>query len=182
MREAMPKLRLWAHISREVTQAWAIPELADQCGLGGNELIVTGPEKDGVSGEMGDDTLANMYSACLVTLGIGMGEGWGYPLAESLACGRPVIHCDYAGGAALVPQASWRVKAQAMHVESAYALKRPIIDPGEFADAALAAADWVLREPEVASAYCAGSVRHLGWDRLWPRWEAWFRQGLRELE
>lgn len=180
MKQAMPRLKLWCHISKEVTSAWSLPELADQCAVAAEDLIVTGTG-EGISGAIPDDHLANLYSACVVTLAPGLGEGFGWPIVESLACGRPVIHVDYAGGAALVPQQAWRVKPKMFHVESAYALKRPIVDPGDFAEAALVAAEWMLREPSVVAAYCQGSVRHLGWDSLWPRWEAWFRQGMGEL-
>lgn len=177
MKKTMPRLRLWAHVNSEVTVAWSLPELAEQCGLGAQDLIVTSSEKGGLP----DEHLANLYSACVVTLGIGLGEGFGYPLVESLACGRPVVHCDYAGGAELVPVPAWRVRARAFHVESAYALHRPIIDPDKFAGAALAAAEWGLAEPEISEAYCAGSVQHLGWDSLWPHWERWIRAGFAEL-
>lgn len=177
MKQVMPRLRLWCHTNAEVTAAWSLPELMEQCALGPQDVFVTTSEKGG----LGDDALANLYSACVVTLGIGLGEGFGYPLVESLACGRPCVHPDYAGGAELIPEAGWRVGAKAWHVESAYALRRPVIDPQDFADAALSAADWMMREPAVCAAYCQGSVRHLGWDRLWGRWETWLREGMKEL-
>ena len=44
-----------------------------------------------------DEQMARMYSACNVTLGIGNGEGYGYPIFESLACGVPCIHGTYSG-------------------------------------------------------------------------------------
>ena len=42
--------------------------------------------------------MAQFYSACDVTLGIGLGEGAGYPLFESTSCGTPVVHGNYGGG------------------------------------------------------------------------------------
>lgn len=151
------KLRLWIHTD-SMERYWSIPALLVDHGMLGHTMISLG--------YLPDERMAQAYSACDVTLGIGSGEGWGYPLAESLACGTPVIHGNYAGGAEIVPNAM-RVEPLAFHAEGLYSCLRPIFDPQE----------WASRVLE-----CAGQRATLdpqyAWSNLWPRWEAWFRKGL----
>src|SRR5271154_1836883 len=88
-------VRIWCHTDA-IERNWDIGSLISDFGLSGRACITTQ--------EMPDETMNMLYSACDVTLGIGSGEGFGYPIYESLASGTPVLHHNYAGGAEWLPR------------------------------------------------------------------------------
>lgn len=174
MREEKKELKYWLHADEEVRH-WSVPELAQVYGLNGPMLTVTT--------EMTDQGLAEMYSRSLVTMLPTLGEGFGYPIVESLACGVPCISTDdHAGGAELVPRDDWRVGAQTWRTEGTYAIRRPVVGPRVFARKALWAIDEVRRDEGLMRAYCQGSVAHLDWQQLAPRWLSWVRKGIGEIK
>lgn len=176
-------LTFWLHTERFITEAWSIPELAEQCGLNGDRLILTrGDEKDLHVTRMYDGQLAQLYGRCLCTIAPGLGEGFGYPIAESLACGTPVVHGDYAGGAEIVPTPRWRIPPTCWRLDGSYAMARPVYAPERFAHAAWDAIQWMRREEAVASGYCRGAVAHLDWKALAPRWISWAKRGVEEAQ
>lgn len=160
----------WLHTD-VLVKAWAVPQLQEDFDLRKRMTVTTA--------ELSDRQLALLYQRCDLTLLSSLGEGFGYPLVESLAAGTPVIHGDQAGGAELVPKLEWRVPSRGWRLESVYALRRPVFDPTDWANAVERALGW--REqigPSVCAAYCRGAVAHLDWVNLWPRWSAWIRAGL----
>lgn len=120
-------------------------------------------------GFLPDEAMAEAYSACDLTLGIGP-EGWGLPLAESQACGTPVVTGAYAGGSDIVPK-EMQVAPVAFRYEGLYSSKRPVF----------LAEDWARRAVQVLDN--RGDIGSVGldpqydWNNLWPRWEEWLRQG-----
>jgi glycosyltransferase involved in cell wall biosynthesis len=160
----------WLHTD-VLTKAWAIAQLVEDCGLE-KQITVSTVTYD-------DRQLACLYQACDVTIAPGLGEGFGYPIVESLASGVPVVHGDFGGGAELVPKTEWRVPVREIRLEGVYAQQRPVFRPADVANAverAIAWRDEVGRE--TAEAYCRGAVAHLDWPMLWPRWRRWIQQGL----
>lgn len=151
------KLRLWIHTDG-LERTWSIPALLADYGLVDCAMVSLG--------YLSDDVMAQAYSACDVTLGIGLGEGFGFPLAESLACGTPVVHGNYAGGAEIVP-APMRVEPVAWRTEGLYNCLRPVFE----------ASDWAARLLAVAGTAASLDPRY-DWNNLWPRWETWFREGI----
>lgn len=169
------KVGLWLHTDETVTSAWSVPQLAEDWGRNDEEGLL-------VTRDLSDETLSRMYSLMEITIAPGLGEGFGYPIVESLACGTPVIHGDWAGGAELVPRRDWRVSAWAERVEGAYGLVRPVFNPIDFAEQAAAAIKWRRGDPAVVREFCRGSVANLDWRRsLWGRWTGWVREGLGEM-
>jgi glycosyltransferase involved in cell wall biosynthesis len=150
------KIRLWIHTDT-LERHWSIPALLADYGLLDKTMISLG--------YLSDDNMAQAYSACNVTLGPGA-EGWGLPLAESLACGTPVIHGNYAGGAEITP-IEMHVEPIAYRAEGLYACVRPVYNPQDWADRAL---------------QFAGQRTHLDpqydWNNLWPRWKSWLQKGI----
>lgn len=162
----------WLHTDDTVTGAWSIPELLEVYAIDQEWCTVT-------TGHAPDDWLQQMYASCAVTLAPGRGEGFGYPIVESYAMGRPVVHVDYGGGAELtLPEG--RIPADWYTLDNPYCLQRPLLRPQQVATRCADLALLTLEDPSRAAFY-AGTVAHLHWDQLWPRWEIWVRQGLQQI-
>jgi glycosyltransferase involved in cell wall biosynthesis len=162
-------LYFWLHTDADV-KYWSIPELIEVSNL---------PERVLVTGlDLSDAALRRLYSQCYCTIAPGLGEGFGYPIIESLACGVPVVGVDYAGGAEWTP-APWRSPPAAWRLEGTYALRRPVLSVSDIVRRVQRAMAWVKEEPEVSAAYCRGAVAHLQWGNLAPRWHAWFSRVLK---
>jgi glycosyltransferase involved in cell wall biosynthesis len=169
MRGMNARIRLWLHIDKDISPAWSVPQLASDFELE-DALVVTH--------DLTDAELAALYAICGVTIAPGLGEGFCYPIAESLACGTPAVHGTFGGGAEIVPKSEWRYPEVARRYESVYALVRPVYDPLDVANAAMRALNWVREDSNVVREYCRGAVAHLDWSVLWPRWRSWVAQGL----
>jgi glycosyltransferase involved in cell wall biosynthesis len=160
----------WLHTD-VLTKAWSIVQLVEDCGLAHRVTVTTR--------DYSDRQLALLYQRSAVTLAPGLGEGFGYPIVESLAAGTPVVHGDFGGGRELVPRREWRVPVRETRIESIYNLQRPVFRPEDAANAIERIWRWEdAIGRETAQAYCRGSVAHLDWASLWPRWRRWIRRGL----
>lgn len=164
-------IRGWLHTDQMV-KAWAVPQLIDDFGLRRKVTVTT---------TLTDQQLAQMYRACIATVAPGLGEGFGYPAVESLACGTPCVSFDYGGGVELTPLQAWRVPVATWRWEGCYTLKRPVMQAEDVANAVERAIRWRQAEPDIVRAYCVGAVAHLDWTALWPRWASWFRASLTDL-
>lgn len=162
------ELRFWWH-SDIVERSWSFPALLHDFGL--NNVT-------NLTFDLSQEEMAWRYAACDLTLHPGLGEGFGYPIFESLACGTPVLHGDYAGGADVLRQCQWEsmlVPVQAMRLEGQFNQIRPVYDPAEWARKALELL--AVSEASDRELYRA-SVAHLGWQNLWPLFERWLEEGL----
>jgi glycosyltransferase involved in cell wall biosynthesis len=155
------KVRLWIHTDA-LARNWDILGLLIDHGMLGEQTVLS-------SGYIADEQMAEAYSACDVTLGIGP-EGFGYPIFESIFCGTPCVHGNY-GGAPELLTPELLVTPIAFHKEGPYSSKRPVYAPEDFA----AAVRGVIGKR-------ASHNAQLDWKHLWPRWEAWFRQAAGDLE
>jgi glycosyltransferase involved in cell wall biosynthesis len=151
-------VKVWCHIDT-LDRFWSLPNLITDYGLQGRVVITTS--------NFTDEQMNWMYAACDITLGIGLGEGMGYPIFESLASGVPVVHGDYAGAAEFLPP-SMKVKPIAFKYEGPYCCKRPAFNPEDWADCA-----------EEQKGITASLPSELDWNgpTLWPRWKSWFERG-----
>jgi glycosyltransferase involved in cell wall biosynthesis len=164
------KVYAWLHTDVMV-KAWSVLQLVDDCGLAKRVSVTTG--------ELTDRQLALLYQRCDVTIAPGLGEGFGYPIVESLAAGTPVVHGDFGGGRELVPKIEWRFPVRELRLEGVYAQHRPVFRPSDVANAIERVLSWRAQVgPAVVDAYCRGSVAHLDWTALWPRWRSWLAKGL----
>lgn len=155
-------VRVWAHTDI-LARHWDIGELVVDWGLVGRVAVTTT--------RFTDEQMAQLYSACDVTLGIGP-EGFGYPPAESLACGVPCICGSYGAQAEFVPK-EYQCNPVAFFYEGAFCSKRPIHAPGMWADKAQKYA-----YPNENISILPSSVDWNG-PTLWPSWRDWF---LRRIE
>ncbi len=159
-------IRGWLHTNQDVSDAWSVPQLAADCGIEDALTVTT---------EMSDPLLAGCYASCIATLAPGRGEGFGYPIAESMACGTPVAHVAYAGGA---PYAFTLLDPVCYHATGPYALRRPILDPVATALALKVTIQTRVADPAMTSDRCRRVVEHLDWPILWPLWLQWVKEGL----
>jgi len=160
----------WLHTD-VLVKAWSIPQLVEDCGIQKRVTVSTKTYTD--------LELRALYGACAVTIAPGLGEGFGYPIVESLAAGTPVVHGDYGGGRELIPKREWRIPVRELRLEGIYGTQRPVFRAEDAANAIERALTWQIDVgAEVAAAYCRGAVAHLDWAALWPRWRAWIKAGL----
>lgn len=153
LRTKVKRLKLWVHIDLD-ERYWSIPALASDYGL--SDILE-------VSHELTDSQLALAYSACDVTLHPSS-EGFGYPIAESLACGTPAIVGDYSGaGSAFEGTAALFVSPVAYRLDTLHNALRPVYEPGDWVTATLK-----LLEVPLERDACRASVSHLDWKNLWP--------------
>jgi glycosyltransferase involved in cell wall biosynthesis len=160
-------VKVWCHTDT-LERFWSLPNLIADYRLQGRVVITTA--------HFTDEQMAQFYSACDVTLGIGLGEGFGYPIFESLACGTPCVHGAYGGAEKHLPP-SMKVfplrstsGVTAFRYEGLYCCKRPVYDAEEWAERAIECSKVYARP--IRPALPLG----LDWNNLWPRWEAWLRK------
>ena len=149
------KIRVWLHTD-DLERYWSIPNLLVDYGLLDRAVISIGM--------IPDERMASAYSACDLTIGPGS-EGFGYPIHESLFCGTPCIHMNYAGAPEWMMDPNMIVEPVAFRYEGSYASKRPVFR----------AEDWATK----AEKFIGARMNHNGnidWANLWPRWEYWFRE------
>ena len=141
---------------------WSIPALLSDYGLLANAIVNCA--------EIDDSTMAMIYSACDVTLGIGLGEGFGFPIFESLACGTPCITGSYGGQAEFMDK-QMLVKPEMFRLEGLYNCIRPVYSRKA----------WIRAIEDTLRMVRAGRLNfalpaELDWKNLWVSWEAWFRE------
>jgi glycosyltransferase involved in cell wall biosynthesis len=157
---------LWAHTD-SFFKEYDFNNLTESFGLNGAVLAT--------KHHLSSDAMAWAYSACDVILAPGS-EGFGYVLAEGLACGCPVIHSNYAGGAEIVPE-GLLIEPEAWHLEGLYCHRRPIHSPARWADHV----ERVIEKPPIGEV--VEPLSRLGpkryWDNLWPKWREWLLEGVK---
>lgn len=157
--------KFWWHTDT-LERAWSIPALVEDFGLQHTVKLT-------FAGKYSDEELSYLYSGCDLTILPSLTEGFGYPIAESLACGIPCIHGNYGGGAELIPE-GWRVAPVGWRLDTPYNAVRPVFD----------SKDWVAKIDEVMADKwhkrpddCRALVEHLDWKKLWPSsWKKWFTE------
>lgn len=155
------KPRLWIHTDL-LLHYWDLQALAVEYGVG-NQIIYEGRA-------LGDAELAMRYSACDATLVISGGEGFCYPVAESLACGVPAVTGNYGAQAELTP---WTVSSVMTVVDTSHNVRRATYSSVDVQEAL----ERVLTSrPRVEE--CVSLVRHLNMRELGIVWKKWFRRGL----
>lgn len=162
------KFKFWAHTD-VLLNHWNIQSLIAEYGLSDCIDVTT---------ELSDSQLRSRYSSCGATILPSGGEGFGFPIVESLACGTACIVTDYAAGPSLVAE-TCAARPIAMRLDTIHNIQRAVLSPYHFFNAAVVEiekkrGDWDYRAEELAA-----TVEHLEWDNLRKPWERWFREGLR---
>lgn len=165
-----PRVRFWWHID-VLERYWSVNALLADFGLSEHVLVTT---------QMTDAGLCWAYNACDLTWHPGLGEGFGYPIFESLACGTPSVHVDYAGGADVLRQCQadmLLVEAKQFRFDGLHNQVRPVVEPKDWLETTQVILDpkFIQWDREKLRA----SVAHLSWANLWEGcWRRWFEEGL----
>lgn len=157
-----PEWKLWAHTDRQIG-VWSFPALAEDLEVQ-DQVFMTDA--------LNDEQLATLYSSCDITFGPGLGEGFGYPLVESMACGTPCVHVNYAGGADLLPR-DLLVDPIGFRTEGAYCVERPVLSAYKVLDRILV----TYLDPKESATWRSHVARY-SWPRVAPKWISWFKRGL----
>jgi glycosyltransferase involved in cell wall biosynthesis len=159
------KVKLWCHTD-VLERHWNLLALMEDFGLR-NQVIVTH--------SLTDERLAHFYSACDLTILPSLGEGFGYPIVESLACNVPCISGAYASACDLITDARCLIPPRAFRLDTISNCIRPVFEPSDFADRIVE----VIEDPVVRD-WTAG-VQHLSWKRLGAPWRAWLEKGIENI-
>jgi len=161
-------VRFWCHVDvLQRSHAWNIQALiADYNAYDWIKVTYDTPYSD--------TEMSYLYSACDLTILPTLGEGFGYPVVESLSCGVPVVTGEFGGQAELIPNKDWLVGVSNWRVEGLGNSLRPIYNPEDFVEVIL---ETLEEKPEPE--YCRASVEHLDWKNLWFPWKRWILEGLK---
>ena len=130
-----------------------------------------------ITSDLVDEQLSLRYSSCDCTILPTAGEGFGFPIVESLACGTSCITTNYAAGPALVPPAC-RVMPIAYRVDTIHNVVRAVLDGPSFYRAAVEQVELKREQGVYRSHELSGSVAHLSWDALKYPWTKWLLEGV----
>lgn len=164
LRKRRPQLRWWWHVDVDVRH-YNLLALRQDYGL---EDVVEITH----SGMFNDTEMSYRYSACDITV-LPSAEGFGYPIVESQACGTPVIHSFYGGGAELIERTDWKIEPLTYRMEGQYNSLRPVFEPKHWVDKVdeVLNVEWDREE-------IRRSVSHLDWTNLRTPWEKWLKLGV----
>jgi len=156
----IPNAVLWAHTDR-VIHGWNLQALAFEYGVADRVVADIG--------ERSDKEMAALYSACDATLVISGGEGFCYPVVESMSCGVPVVTGAYGAQSDFW---HWKVAAKAFRIETPHNVRRAVYEAADVAQALRSAIDRGGGTEEERQ------VEHLDWPKLGKVWKKWARKGI----
>jgi len=124
-----------------------------------------------------------LYGACDLYAQASLAEGFGLPVLEALASGKPIIHPDYEPLSEITDaDTSFRVPVKAVidyrdtsPTMGGIMYEHHMYDPTEFADILLQAKEEVLRRREELEQICRARARLFDARRLYTRFEALLR-------
>jgi glycosyltransferase involved in cell wall biosynthesis len=155
------KPRLWVHTDL-MLHYWDINALAVEYGIA-DQIIYEGRA-------LSDQELAYRYSACDVTVVISGGEGFCYPVAESLSCGVPAVTGSYGAQAELT---HWTVRPVTTVIDTSHNVRRAVYRGSDVAAGIAEALEQGDKKDE-----CVELAAHLNMKQLGVAWKKWFREGL----
>lgn len=150
---------LWGHTD-DFRKHWDLLTLAEIHFVSENILLTTT--------QLTDENMSWFYACCDVTLGIGLGEGFGLPCAESLACGVPCLTANYAGCRDYVPN-EFLLAPDSWKTDGLFCIERPVLSPQGVVEAMMRV------QTGNRSSYLP---ERLLWPNVWQQWKAFIQEGL----
>jgi len=162
-------VRFWWHCDTDMRH-WNLHALISDFQLG-EYVELTSPPCD-------DKWMVEQYRKCDLTFLPSTGEGWGFPIFESLACGVPCVHGDYAGGASAMSAfglSHLLVEPYAWRLEGVHNCVRPVYQPEDFVEKIM---ELLESGHPLRGELLRGAVEHLSSMKLGHCWKRWMREGL----
>lgn len=161
---------IWCHIDTISPMPgrgyWNLQALAYEYGLGNRVILDVN--------KLSDRDMALRYSACDATVLISGGEGFGYPIVESLGCGVPCVTGQYGAGGEI---ASHAVVPVGHRIETQHNVRRAIYNAADVASALEIATDQV-RNGDFEAQWGQDQVAHLNGAKIGKVIQKWVRKGL----
>lgn len=173
------KVKLWLHTD-VMQRDWSLMGLITDFGFSREDIYITSS-----NAARPDSWLCEFYSACDVTVLPTLGEGFGYPVIESLACGTPVITSSFGGQAELLMEfrPGWLVAPVGKDIDGINNLVKVCYNPKDWSEAVLRA--WGEKRTRTRQdgscdleKECAAHAANWDWERQWPLWVQWLKQGI----
>jgi len=144
----------------------------------GNRIIINNKGST-PSKPLSDNDVANLYKMCDVVISTSIGEGFGFLISESMACGKPIIHTDYTTPKELletiykpylIGKRGLVVKPK-LNIVSSYNVEHGFVDYKDFAKAM----DEVYNDKKLAEELGKNgrmfAEKYFDWDELvWNHW------------
>lgn len=171
------KFLFWVHTDSPAFTPgsyWNLHALAQDYGIPAECLRIT------LTGSHTDSMMAAFYNACDATILCSGGEGFGYPIAESLCCGCPVITQGYAAGAELLDQhPEWKVPVNAFKLETSHNVLRAVHSPYIWAKKLEEAIEMGRVEGDEWRQEIAEGMKYLHIQNLKKVWKKWLLEGVK---
>lgn len=155
---------LWAHADAELRD-WNLNALVTEYGVANRVMLDTRTYTDW--------EMAMRYSACDATIVISGGEGFCYPVAESLSCGVPVVAGTYGAQAELIQRKDSLMYPAAFEILTSHNARRAVYNTESVAQALEHIIGQKLSVEEVTQ-----QVENLDWKKMGILWRKWFKKGL----
>lgn len=123
---------------------------------------------------LSDYEMSIRYSACDATVLVSGGEGFGYPIVESLACGVPCVAGQYGAGGDLC---SHGVPAYGFRIETQHNARWAVYD-AEVVTMGLERAVDQVRSGDFEASWGVEQTAHLNGAKIGRLYHRWFRKGL----
>lgn len=99
-------LYLYTNIDESYPRGYRLPEFAKMIGISSNLRY---PDFNPILEPLEDEEMAKLYSACDGYTTLTLGEGFGLPILEAMACGIPVIGTNCSSITELITGRGWLV-------------------------------------------------------------------------
>lgn len=156
---------LWTDVHARLTPVggWRGTELTPVMSHLGLADKISWPTPETYDEGIPEGEMWRFYNACDVICGTG-NEGFWLPGVESMACGIPTVHVDYAAAAEV---SMLKAKAGGWMFQNPAGLKQPLVDLDDMADKILKIynGDWkMLRRKQLNRA------KRYHWGKITPKW------------
>ncbi|MBX3031918.1 MAG: glycosyltransferase family 4 protein [Chloroflexi bacterium] len=153
-----PDVVLYLHTALKGANRVDLPFVAATLGLDPQRLKAVG-QTPYAMGMFSTADMAQLYTAADVLLSTSMGEGFGIPVIEAMACGTPAIVTDFSAQPELVGETGWKVKYQPTynHMMGSFLATPSIPDIHRALEAAYA--EWHTDAAQVRSQTAIARVR-----------------------
>jgi glycosyltransferase involved in cell wall biosynthesis len=166
-----PELTYYMHVPLDeaMDDSWRIPDLLNQFGIITEDKLQGVLVNDALASTHGvsDPDLAGYLACCDAYAMPSMGEGFGMPYLEALACGVPVVATDYSAHPDYLKGVGRLVPCTHVSCEPATNYWRGLVDPDAWAQAL----DEVIFGNEGDRQACRARALEYDWQNIWPQWE-----------